>query len=199
MNGDFENSTNSGPPNFPMGDGSEEGAQVDHSEAVIRLFSQHQRWLHGYLTSLLGSPSDAEDVMQEVSVILWKEHHKFQLGTNFTSWLSVIAYHQVQKFWRQRKSNRVFLSEEIIEQVACLPDDSETHETRRKVLADCVGQLRETDQTLVKQFYGDRKVTARQVAKELGRPEVTVYKALNRVRRVLFECVNRKMQAEGAV
>lgn len=171
--------------------------EAGHSEAVVRLFSQHQRWLYGYLMSLLGNANDAEDVMQEVSVVLWKDHHKFELGTNFTAWLSVIAYHQVQKFWRQRKRNRMFLSTNVLEQIAALPDDFELMESRRRALSDCVGKLREMDRTLVRQFYGERKVTAKQLAQELGRPTGTVYKALNRVRRGLFECVRRKMQAEG--
>ena len=62
--------------------------------------------------SLLGNPNDAEDVLQEVSVVLWKDQHKFELGTNFTAWLSVIAYHQVQKFWRNKKRDQIFLSPE---------------------------------------------------------------------------------------
>ncbi len=66
---------------------------VNHSESVLRLYTQHQRWLYGYLTAILGNPNDAEDVMQEFSVVMWQQHEKFQLGTNFVSWLSVIAYH----------------------------------------------------------------------------------------------------------
>ena len=69
---------------------------ASHSEAVVRLYSQHQRWLLVYLTTLVGNSDHAEDLMQEVCVVMWKEHHRFKLGTNFVAWLSVIAYHQVQ-------------------------------------------------------------------------------------------------------
>jgi RNA polymerase sigma-70 factor (ECF subfamily) len=168
-----------------------------HSEAVVRLFSQHQRWLFGYLVSLLGNPNDAEDVMQEVSVVLWKDQHKFELGTNFTAWLGVIAYHQVQKFWRNRKRDQIVLSPDIVEQLAALPEDFELMENRRRVLSDCVSQLRDPDRILVRRFYGERKITAKKLAEELGRPAGTVYKAMNRVRRTLLDCVDRKLKAEG--
>ena len=70
-------------------------SHVEHSESVVRLFSQHQRWLYGYLMALTGNPNDADDVFQEVCVVMWQQHEKFELGTNFVSWLSVIAYHPV--------------------------------------------------------------------------------------------------------
>ena len=200
MRGEIEMFDEDAAPDMQLGhDDSVDASnqEVAHSEVVVRLFSQHQRWLFGYLTSLLGNPNDAEDVMQEVSVVLWKEHHKFELGTNFTAWLSVIAYHQVQKFWRQRKRDRMFLNPDILDQVARLPEDFEILESRRTALSDCVTKLRDLDRVLVRRVYSDRKVSAKQVAEELGRPVGTVYKALNRVRRTLFDCVNRKMQAEG--
>ena len=200
MGGDLEHFESSGAPDVSSRKGSDSSsaqAASVHSEAVVRLFSQHQRWLYGYLISLLGNVNDAEDVMQEVSVVLWKDHHKFELGTNFTAWLSVIAYHQVQKFWRSKKRDRMFLSSQVLEQVAALPEDFELMENRRRVLSDCVSQLRDTDRTLVRRFYGERKITAKKLAEELGRPAGTVYKAMNRVRRVLFDCVDRKLKAEG--
>ncbi len=200
MRGDLEHfaTSDAADTSHQRGSGLKSDHETDmHSEAVVRLFSQHQRWLYGYLFSLLGNANDSEDVMQEVSVVLWKEQHKFELGTNFTAWLSVIAYHQVQKFWRNKKRDQVFLSPHIVEQLASMPEDFELMESRRRVLSDCVNQLRDTDRVLVRRFYGERKVTAKKLAEELGRPAGTVYKAMNRVRRMLFECVDRKLKAEG--
>ena len=204
MQGDLEHfATSSGTGlSHQHGSGQPSGQEYDfqgddHSEAVVRLFSQHQRWLYGYLMSLLGNPIDADDVMQEVSVVLWKDQHKFELGTNFTAWLSVIAYHQVQKFWRNKKRDQVFLSPHIVEQLAALEEDFELMESRRRILSDCVSQLRDPDRILVRRFYGERKITAKKLAEELGRPAGTVYKAMNRVRRTLFDCVDRKLKAEG--
>jgi RNA polymerase sigma-70 factor (ECF subfamily) len=172
----------------------------DHSEAVMRLFSKHQRWLYGYLTALTGSPNDAEDVMQEVCVVMWQQQEKFQLGTNFVSWLSVIAYHQAQKYWRDKKKQRLFSNQDLVDQLARdMPLEFDLMEARRKALADCARQLKDTDRELVSHCYGSRKVTAKAVAAELGRPSDTVYKALNRIRGALMDCINRKVSAEGCV
>lgn len=173
-------------------------AAADHSEAVVRLYSQHQRWLFVYLTTLVGSADDAEDLMQEVCVVMWKEHHRFVLGTNFAAWLSVIAYHQVQKHWRKKKLERRFLNDELIEQVAeRIPKDREALEGRRLMLRDCVGRLQNGDQQLLSEVYNDQGKTVRELAREMNRPEKALYKATARIRRLLFDCIRRKMISEG--
>ncbi len=179
-------------------DPSTGGDGVEQSEAILRLFAQHQRWLFGYLTALLGSAADADDVFQEVCVIMWREHEKFEVGSNFVSWLSVIAYHQVQRYWREQKKARRTLGDQNLERLAEeLPQHHEVMESRRWALPDCLGKLQETDRQLLRECYGERNVTARQVAQETGRPENTVYKALQRIRKSLHQCIDRAIAAES--
>jgi RNA polymerase sigma-70 factor (ECF subfamily) len=131
---------------------------------------------------------------------MWQEHEKFELGTNFVSWLSVIAYHQVQKFWRQKKRSRKFLDQSLLEQIAeSMPANIELDQARRRALTSCLQVLGESDRELVRHRYSDRKISTKKTASDLGRPTGTVYKALTRIRKSLFECVNRKLSAEGMV
>jgi RNA polymerase sigma-70 factor (ECF subfamily) len=172
---------------------------AQHSEAVVRLYSQHQRWLYGYLMTLLGNPEDAEDVMQEVSVVMWREHQNFELGTNFTGWLSVIAYHQVQKFWRQRKKKATYLDAAVIEQLASvISKDREVVDIRRQFLGECLEGLPTQDKNLVESVYGSEGPgKIRRHAQQAGVDEAGFYRALARIRRALFNCVQRKLAAEG--
>lgn len=169
-----------------------------HSEAVLRLFTRHQRWLYGYLMSLLGSATDAEDVMQEVSVVMWQQHEKFEIGTSFVSWISVIAYHQVQKFWREKKKRKRFLSVSTTEQLADkMTEEFEIWEARRNALSECVSKLTAPDRELVSHCYGEEALTMKSAAKEMDRPVGSVYKAMGRIRKSLFDCISRKLSAEG--
>jgi|688.fasta_scaffold83955_3 RNA polymerase sigma-70 factor (ECF subfamily) len=174
---------------------------AQHSEAVVRLYSQHQRWLYGYLMTLLGNPEDAEDVMQEVSVVMWREHQSFALGTNFTGWLSVIAYHQVQKFWRQRKKKATYLDVSVIEQLASvISQDREVVDIRRQFLGECLEGLPSQDKSLIETVYGSEGPgKIRRHAQQSGVDEAGFYRALARIRRALFNCVQRKLAAEGIV
>jgi len=173
------------------------GDDARRRDAFARLFAQHQRWLYGYLMTLLANPADAEEVFQEVCVVLWREYEKFQLGTNFVSWVSVIVHHQVHRFRRQQRRGGWTLSEQAIEAVASeTAERFDVFEARRQALAGCIEGLSDNDRQLVGQCYSDRKVSFKRVANELGRPANTVYKALGRIRRVLYDCIERKLAAE---
>ena len=169
-------------------------------DAFARLFAQHDRWLFAYLVSLLGNSASAEEVFQEVCVVLWRECGTFELGTDFVKWVSVIAHNQVHRFRRQQR--RVgpqlsdaaveLLSRDAIERVDLL-------ESRRDALRNCLEKLPDGDRQLVRQCYSESRQSFRAIAQHLGRPENTVYKALNRIRRALHQCIDRKLATEGTL
>jgi RNA polymerase sigma-70 factor (ECF subfamily) len=171
----------------------------DRRDAFARLFAQHDRWLFAYLVSLLGNSAHAEEVFQEVCVVLWREHETFQLGTDFVKWVSVIAHHQVHRFRRQERRVGPQLSDAAVDLLA---EDAVERagllESRRDALRNCLEKLTSKDRQLMQHCYGDSRVSFKGVAKNLGRPANTVYKALNRIRRALYECIERTLGVEGA-
>jgi RNA polymerase sigma-70 factor (ECF subfamily) len=176
-------------------------ARTDHErrDAFARLFAQHDRWLFAYLVSLLGNSAHAEEVFQEVCVVLWREYETFQLGTDFVKWVSVIAHNQVHRFRREVRRVGPQLSDAAVDLLA---DDAVERagllESRRDALRNCLEKLSSKDQQLVQHCYSDSRVSFKRVAATLGRPVNTVYKALNRVRKALYECIERTLAVEGA-
>jgi RNA polymerase sigma-70 factor (ECF subfamily) len=172
--------------------------ELERRDAFARLFAQHDRWLFAYLVSLLGNAAHAEEVFQEVCVVLWREYETFQLGTNFVKWVSVIAHNQVHRFRRQERRVGPQLSDTVVNLLAeDAVERSDLLESRRDALRSCLGKLSESDRQLVGHCYGDSRVTFKTVAEELGRPVNTVYKALNRIRQALYECIERTLSVEG--
>jgi len=167
-------------------------------DAFARLFAQHDRWLFAYLVSLLGSSAAAEEVFQEVCVVLWREHETFELGTDFVKWVSVIAHHQVQRYRRQRRRVGPQLSDAVVDLLSCdAVERVDLLESRRDALRGCLEKLSETDRHLVQQCYGDSRHSFKTAAEQLGRPVNTVYKALVRIRRALYQCIERTLAVEG--
>ena len=82
------------------------------------------------------------------------------------------------------------LSSDAVERVDLL-------ESRRDALRGCLKKLTDTDRRLVQQCYGDSRQSFKTAADELGRPANTVYKALNRIRRALYQCIERTLALEG--
>lgn len=182
------------------------GALVeDHSlgkdnqrDEFARLFAKHDRWLYAYLVTLLGNSAHAEDVFQEVCVVLWREYEQFELGSDFVKWVAVVAHNQVRKFRRQKKHAGFQVNEVAFDLLAAEGvRRADLFDCRRDALRGCLSKLSAADRSLIQQCYEERKVNFKATAQRLGRSENTVYKALNRIRRVLHECINRTLISEG--
>lgn len=169
------------------------------SEEFIRAFTQSQRALYLYVLPLLGNASDADEVLQETNVVIWAKWQQFELGTNFLAWARAIARLEVFRFRRSRHHRLAFLGDELLDAVAHRAEiQSDQSEARQRALENCLNKLRPKDRELIRMRYapgqnGDR------VAAKLGRPANSVYQSLSRIRRVLFECVQHRMNESGAV
>ena len=117
-------------------------SEPERRAAFARLFAQHDRWLFAYLVSLLGNAAHAEEVFQEVCVVLWREYETFQLGTDFVKWVSVIAHHQVHRFRRQQRRVGPQLSDAAVDLLAQdAVERVDLLESRRDALRGCLEKL----------------------------------------------------------
>ncbi len=167
-------------------------------DAFARLFAKYDRWLFGYLVTLVANPADAEEVFQEVCVVVWRLYDQFELGTDFVKWVSVIAHNQVRKFRRESRRGGFQLSDETCERLAAdAARGADLFDFRREALRKCLGKLPSRERQLVERCYNHSSASFKTIAEDLGRPVNTVYKALNRIRRSLHECIDRTLAAEG--
>ncbi|MCC6493446.1 MAG: sigma-70 family RNA polymerase sigma factor [Pirellulales bacterium] len=180
------------------GDNGASLAADQRRDAFARLFAKYDRWLFSYLVTLLANPAHAEEVFQEVCVVVWRMSDQFELGTDFVKWVSVIAHNQVRKFRRQSKRSGFPLSDETCERLAAdAARGADLFDFRRDALRGCLAKLHARDRQLVQRCYSESSASFKTIAEDLGRPANTVYKALNRIRRSLHECIDRTLSAEG--
>lgn len=186
---------------FPYPDDGNNSASLaseQRRDAFARLFAKHDRWLFSYLVTLLADPAHAEEVFQEVCVVVWRMYDKFELGTDFVKWASVIAHNQVRKFRRESKRSGFQLSDETCDRLAAdAARGADLFDLRRDALRRCMSKLHASDRQLVQRCYSESSPSFKNIAEDLGRPVNTVYKALNRIRRSLHECIDRTLSSEG--
>jgi RNA polymerase sigma-70 factor (ECF subfamily) len=153
--------------------------------------------LFAYLVTLLGNRDDAEEVFQETTLVLWRSFAEFAPGTNFLNWAKKIAFHRVLTFRKQRRRAGVPQSEAFLESVEqALSAGEAAMDLRLRALAQCLEKLPEADRQLVAcRYESNRRV--KDLAAQLGRPANTLYKALERIRHALIECVNRAVARES--
>jgi RNA polymerase sigma-70 factor, ECF subfamily len=161
----------------------------------VRLFSRDQGRLFRYVVALVPNLQDAEDVLSETTVTLWREFSHFEQGTNFFAWARRIAHLRAHVYYRGRDRR---LPEEVLEALAAEAVSRETEaDPRLSYLAECREKLPAADHDLLERRYVDN-VRVQDLARQLGRPVNSVSKSLGRIRRMLLECVNRKAAARAS-
>lgn len=167
---------------------------TENTEAYLRLLNQHDRWLATYVYSLVSRPADAEDILQEAKVTMWKHFGSFQAGSNFRAWARKIATNQILNYRRseQRRPSST-LDDEFIEAVAAEIDRrADTLDHKADALRLCLRKLPEAHRKIVVwRYYEDCGVE--EIAEKSERTVEAVYRLLSRIRGVLNDCVNRQI------
>lgn len=164
----------------------------------VQQFTRSQRQIYLYILSQVASPVDADEILQETNLVIWRKVDRFQLGTNFLAWAYQIAGLEVLKFRERRHRDRLRFSEEFIERVAEeVEGNSEQLEARRQALMTCIGRLRPADRELIEERYSTGE-NGLSVARKKGRPANSVYQSLGRIRKALLECITRRLTAESS-
>jgi RNA polymerase sigma-70 factor (ECF subfamily) len=175
--------------------GSRSGRSSDRKAygLFLTLFSQHHRQIHAYLYGLLHNHHDADDVFQRTSLVLWEKFGEFQPGTNFVAWACRVAFFQVCNFLRTASRDRLRFSDDLLNLMA---DERARHagadDQRAEALTECIGRLSGRHRDLVRKAY-DRDRPIRDLAGEMGQAVQTVYNQLNRIRQVLYDCVEQRL------
>lgn len=175
-------------------------------QLFVRLFVAHQRRIHGFIRTMIPHANDADDVLQETSIVgLSKFSSSFLRGRQadqfcleeFVAWVCTIARFEALKCCRQKKRGRLLFSEGLSEQLAeSYAGQLEYLESRHEALKGCLEKLSDADRTVLLYHY-ESNLTGPEISTRLGRPLNTVYKALRRIRNALLECVHRTIRAEG--
>jgi len=161
----------------------------------LELFVPNERRLYAFIVSVLAVLVNANDVLQETSLLLWQKFREFKRGTDFLAWACRIAHFKVLKLKDKARRGQL-LDPEVIELIV---DESiaaaATLDQRSAALADCVSQLSAKDRQLLTLRYSE-SAAPREIAQKTGRSVDAVYKSLQRVHSSLFDCVRRRQSQE---
>lgn len=164
-----------------------------NAELFVQLHARFHRQVATYILTLVPKWEDAEDIVQETNVILWREFAKFKPGTNFLAWACTIAFHQVLSYRKRCKRDKLRFSDAFLEAVAREASDSaSTLEQRQRLLARCIERLgQQHREVLHLRYYAGLPIE--KIAERVGRTDGALYRLLSRIRHSLSECVNENL------
>lgn len=135
--------------------------------------------------------------MQETASSLWSRFGEYdpELG-EFSTWAYRFAYYEVLRFRKTQSRSKLVFSEKLVEQLTNTHEtQSNTLDHRYAVLAGCVSRLSAEDQLLIEGRY-DQKSTIIALSHKINMPVKKLYKRLEKIRLVLFRCVDHKLNKE---
>lgn len=140
---------------------------------------------------------DAEDLLQETSLVICEKFDEFDEGTDFVAWACQTAYWRIRYARQKFARSKVVFNQEIVDalaQTAATMHDK--LDDRHEALMRCLQKLHPRDRELVLARYEPGGGVA-DAARRSGRSLVATYKALARIRKLLFDCVSHQL-ATGA-
>jgi RNA polymerase sigma-70 factor, ECF subfamily len=169
-------------------------------EQFMALYSSHQRRLYLYTLTLLPASVDAEDVLQEANLVLWRKFAQYRPNTNFFAWACSIIRYEVLKYRDKHARAAALLDPDVLDCLADVAIDQVEHldECHRRGLIDCMAQLSDGDRELMRQRYA-AGLAVQAMAAAMNRSPNAVSKSLGRVRRLLLDCISNAVndQQEG--
>lgn len=180
-----------------MPDDSQDSIRSELSEQFItRLNAAHGRLL-GFLRVMLGNSADAEDVLQRASMTMWRKFAEFDPTQDFFAWASSFAFYEAKNFQRTAARSRLHFDDELLQRLAEeRAPDLEHREARLAAMDRCIEELDAPARDLVREFYLNNTDIST-LAQRQGRAAQTLYNKLNTLRRLLGDCMKRRMAQEA--
>lgn len=189
------------------GAGEREAATSQNVHAVagdpgdfVALFTRHSRRIYAYILTLVPGVNDADEVYQETSRMLWEKFSEFDnddTGGSFAAWACRVAYFNALSFHRDRRRDRLVFNEDFLQ---CVGEEFERTgdllDARHAALPHCIDQLQDRQRRIVEHRYRDGG-DVKDIAAHFDTTPNAVYKTLNRVHRLLMDCINKRVEREG--
>ena len=165
--------------------------KASDSKNFLDLLSEHERQIFGFIFAMVYNTSDAEDVFQQASLVMWENFDQFEPGTDFLAWARKVAKYVVLDLLKAKRRDRLCFGEVLVNQlVDRYSNRDDANRDRVEALSACREKLSVSDQQLLALCYA-RSGSIGDAAKKLRRPVGSVYDSLSRIRRALLACIRR--------
>jgi RNA polymerase sigma-70 factor (ECF subfamily) len=164
-----------------------------------------QRPLYVYVCSLLGNSQGADDLLQEVNLVLWRKMSEFDSQRNFMPWAYAIVRFQVLAHLKKVARQKRILSEAVLEQIAQRAENralgridgmrDDRLSDSMEALENCLQKLPRRQREYIELRYR-QNFSVKQIGESLTANENTVLTMLSRARISLSRCVRAALGTE---
>ncbi|TCO92419.1 RNA polymerase sigma-70 factor (ECF subfamily) [Chthoniobacter flavus] len=156
-----------------------------------------QRTLHAFILSIVRNAADADDVLQEANIVLWRKAAEYDATREFMPWAMRIAQWQALALLKKKSRARVTFDDDLLALIAeeAMAEAAET-DPRRVALAGCLEKLPDGQRALIARRY-EPGSSVNALAEERGISPKALSEMLRRTRQMLLNCIERTLAQEA--
>lgn len=184
------------PDDMPANDPKKSPEDANH-EVFIALFAHHEPELRRFVRSLMPTAVDADEVLQQTAIVIWRKFDQYDPQTQFMKWACVIARFEALAYRRKMARDRLVFTEELMDLMA---DEGvvelDSRQSEREVLDECLAAMPEQQRRFLTLAYTPG-IKTKELAEAAGSTAAAFYMRLKRLRGQLMECVESKLEPTG--
>jgi len=166
-----------------------------HVQDAQRQFIQNTDVIRGFICGLLPDLSAADDVFQEVFLVVSEKAESFELETDFMGWVRAIARNKVMQHYARSRLKP--LDADVMDLLTVAAPSEPTYGSQfRKALDLCLKKLASKARTMLQLRYEQNRSPA-EIATILNWQPSSVHVGLSRVRQTLRKCAEKQMAREA--
>src|SRR5438067_4987309 len=128
--------------------------ESEYRKRLVALMTRHQRQIFSYIYVLVPNRTNAEDLLQETSLVICEKFNEFREGTDFVAWACQIAYWRVRYSRQKFARSKVVFDQQIVDVLAQTAGTmAEEIDERHEALGQCLQRLHPRDRQLLLRRY----------------------------------------------
>jgi RNA polymerase sigma-70 factor (ECF subfamily) len=160
---------------------------------LIQRFVRDRAHFLGFLHVLCRDPDLAEDLFQELSVVVLENLDRYDRSREFGPWVRGIARNLCYKAMARRSREAAPIRPEFLEAMTTAYDErtleeEEAAQLKSRRLHDCMAKLHERQRQVLVDKY-EKGLKSREIAAKRGSTVASIESLLMRVRSALLKCM----------
>jgi len=167
---------------------------LDQETALRGILSQEPLLL-GFVRAIVGSRTLAEDIFQDLVVLVMRKHAEIPNADAVPGWTRRAARFLALKALEKRARERPTMDETLVDllEKTWVDDGEPAPDPYVAALVRCRDRLPEHARELLTLRYV-HDLSGEQIAAKLGRPLNTIYVTITRLHRTLGECIRARLR-----
>lgn len=159
---------------------------------LVQAVTRHQTMIQAYAYAIVRDFHAAEDVFQEVAVIVAERWETVPVGDGLIPWLRETTRRKALEAQRKQRRASLVLSDSVLEKLGESFQPGGPGPDLKEALTSCLSTLEGPSRAIVEARCG-QGLAGDVVAQRVGRTIQSVYSILKRARLILAQCVERKL------